>query len=392
MRGMSPVECLPGESMYGKTISSVAPASTHCRTPAAIDGSASSMCAKRTTTSGPAIAWTRLAMQFIISFAASRREPWSISRMAFMGSSYDGGAKASYRAARGAARPGETAPSGRAYAGTHPPGIPMRALRASLGAATLSLLAALPRPLAAQLDLTVNHVGIAIGDVPRVTGLRLNYRDRRLERVDGINATIWAPYQHGRRGVVRGLALGIPVTGADRIDGIGVGILGVGTQDRFRGIGIGAAGIGSGGDLEGIMIGGLGVGSGRDVTGIGIGGLGIGSSGSLRGAFVGGLGAGSGGDVTGIVVGGLGAGASGDMTGIIVGGLGAGASGDVSGLLVGGLGVDPAARRPASSSAVSAVRRRRGRCEASPSVDSGSALANGSPVSRSLASEWARAS
>ena len=44
-RGMSPVECLPGESMYGKTMSSVAPASTQFRTPAAMDGSASSMCA-----------------------------------------------------------------------------------------------------------------------------------------------------------------------------------------------------------------------------------------------------------------------------------------------------------------------------------------------------------
>ena len=56
IRGMSPVECLPGESMYGKTISSVAPASTHARTPSEIDGSHSSMWAYRTTTSGPAIA------------------------------------------------------------------------------------------------------------------------------------------------------------------------------------------------------------------------------------------------------------------------------------------------------------------------------------------------
>jgi hypothetical protein len=183
----------------------------------------------------------------------------------------------------------------------------MRALRASLGAVTLSLLAAFPRPLTAQIDLTVDHVGIAIGDVPRVIGLRLNYRDRRLERVDGINATIWSPYEHGSRGLVRGLALGVPVTGADRIDGVGIGILGVGAQDRFRGIGIGAAGVGSGGDLEGIMIGGLGVGSGHDVKGVGIGGLGIGSSSSLRGGFVGGLGARSGADMVGVVLGGLGA-------------------------------------------------------------------------------------
>jgi len=209
----------------------------------------------------------------------------------------------------------------------------MRAFRAFLGVVTLSLLAAFPGPLAAQIDLTVDHKGLAIGDVPRVIGVRLNYRDRRLERVDGINATIWSPYEHGSRGLVRGVALGVPVTGADRIDGVGIGILGVGAQDRFRGIGIGAAGVGSGGDLEGLMIGGLGVGSGHDITGIGVGGLGIGSSGTLRGAFVGGFGAGSGADIEGIVVGGLGAGASGDMTGIVVGGLGAGAR-NVRGALV----------------------------------------------------------
>src|SRR3954454_11578436 len=88
---------------------------------------------------------------------------------------------------------------------------------------------AIPLALHAQgLDLTVNHVGLAIGDVPRVIGLRLNYRDRRLRQVDGVNATIWTPYDNGGSGVVHGLALGLPVTGAARIDGVGVGVFGVG--------------------------------------------------------------------------------------------------------------------------------------------------------------------
>ena len=198
----------------------------------------------------------------------------------------------------------------------------MRYLPTALRAVTLTLLAAIPA--AAQgLDLTVNHIGLGIGDVPRVIGLRLNYRDRHLERVDGVNATIWTPYDNGGSGVVRGLALGVPVTGAARIDGVGIGIFGVGARERIRGMGIGALGVGAN-ELKGIMIGGLGAGSGNDFTGLGVGGLGIGSGGSLNGVFVGGLGAGSGRDVTGIVIGGLGAGASRDMKGIVVGGLGAG--------------------------------------------------------------------
>ena len=99
----------------------------------------------------------------------------------------------------------------------------MRYLRTALGALTLLLFAALPAS-AQGLDLTIDHKGLAIGDIPRVTGLRLNYRDRRLERVDGVNATIWSPYDNGGNGEVRGVALGVPVTGAARIDGVAVGI------------------------------------------------------------------------------------------------------------------------------------------------------------------------
>src|SRR5690349_11989792 len=104
-------------------------------------------------------------------------------------------------------------------------------------AAALALLAPRASAWAQGLDLTVNHVGIAIGDVPRVTGLRINYRDRNLEWVNGVNITIWSPYGEGS-GTVRGLALGLPLTGAGRIEGVGAGILGVGADEGIRGIGI----------------------------------------------------------------------------------------------------------------------------------------------------------
>ena len=104
-----------------------------------------------------------------------------------------------------------------------------------------------------SLDLTVDGVGISIGDSRRVTGLRLNYRDRYLEEVNGVNATIWAPYENPR-GIVRGLALGLPATGARRIDGIALGILGVGAAETIRGLGVGGIGLGVGEDLRGIAL------------------------------------------------------------------------------------------------------------------------------------------
>ena len=124
-------------------------------------------------------------------------------------------------------------------------------------------LAATALPFCAHaqgLNLTINDVGLAIGDVPRVTGIRLNFRDRNLDRVSGINATIWTPYEP-MRGTVNGLALGLPMTGAARIEGVTIGLFGAGADNELRGLAIGGIGVGSGGRLEGIMIGGIGAGT-----------------------------------------------------------------------------------------------------------------------------------
>jgi hypothetical protein len=189
-----------------------------------------------------------------------------------------------------------------------------------------------------SLDLTVNDVGLSIGDSRKVTGIRLNFRDKRLEEVNGINATIWTPYDEPN-GVVRGLALGLPATGARRIDGIGAGIFGVGAAESIRGIALGGVGVGVGGNLSGIAIGGVGVGGGGDVRGISIGGVGVGTGGNLHGLSIGGIGVGTGGNARGILIGGIGAGVGGDVEGISVGGIGVGAGGNVKGLSIGGVGV-----------------------------------------------------
>src|SRR5689334_4644602 len=103
--------------------------------------------------------------------------------------------------------------------------------------AVLSVMVAAP-VYAQSVDLTVHEVGVSIGDSRRVTGLRLNFRDDRLEEVNGINATVWNPYRNPR-GVVNGAALGVPLTGARRINGIAAGIFGVGADESITGIGIG---------------------------------------------------------------------------------------------------------------------------------------------------------
>ncbi len=220
---------------------------------------------------------------------------------------------------------------------------PMRLRRRSvlrvLLLASSALLVAGPTGLAAQgVKIAVGDVGLGLGPVPRLDGLRLNVRDDdRLRLVRGVNVTLWSP-ETGVRGRVVGLALGLPLTGARDVRGVGLGG-GVGAEEAFHGVGLGLVGAGAGRDLVGIFVGGLGAGAGGRVRGLAVGGLGVGAGESVDGIAVGGLGAGSGGDVRGVLAGGLGVGAGGDATGLLFGGLGVGAGGNARGVLVGGLGV-----------------------------------------------------
>ncbi len=220
----------------------------------------------------------------------------------------------------------------------------VRAVLSLLALGTAAAAAGQPSPQAEQpaespwsLDLTVHDVGIGIGNSKHVDGLRLNFRDVAPYVVHGVNLTVWSPASPAA-GIVNGLALGVPVTGAAVIRGVALGV-GLGAVQEIDGIGLGVLGLGAGGALRGIFASGLGIGSGGDVDGVLVGGLGAGCRGRLRGIAVGGLGVGCGGDAIGLLVGGLGAGVAGRLTGIGVGGLGIGSGEGIDGLAVGVLGV-----------------------------------------------------
>lgn len=219
-------------------------------------------------------------------------------------------------------------------------------LTSALGALSIFLAAAgLGSPSFAQssppengtaLNLTIGEVGVSIGDSERTTGLRLNDRDRHLQRVTGVNLTLRAP-QDEASGTVNGLAVGLPLTGANRLRGIGLGG-GLAMETAMDGIAVGAVGLGSGERIRGIAVGGLGVGAGGRADGLLVGGLGAGAGSAVNGVLLGGLGAGAGDRANGVLVGGLGAGAGEDASGLLIGGLGAGAGDRATGLFVGGLG------------------------------------------------------
>ncbi|MFI5231587.1 MAG: hypothetical protein ACHQSE_03640 [Gemmatimonadales bacterium] len=178
---------------------------------------------------------------------------------------------------------------------------------------------------------------ISIGDYPSVNGLRLNFRDGRVGRVNGVNITLWSPYEDAAE-TIKGVALGLPVTGGAEIDGIATGLLGVGASGRIRGVTLAPIGAGAGSDISGIAIGGVGLGTGGRLTGLVIGGVGAGAGGDMKGIIIGGVGTGGGGNATGLLAGGVGAGVGGDIHGIVVGGVGAGVGGSIHGIAIGGVG------------------------------------------------------
>ena len=87
------------------------------------------------------------------------------------------------------------------------------------------------------INLTVDDYGLAIGNVPRVNGLRINLRDSYLESINGIALGLVA--EEGRSGLsVGGLAT---VTGSGNMTGINVGGLAtVAGEGEIHGLSIAA--------------------------------------------------------------------------------------------------------------------------------------------------------
>lgn len=176
--------------------------------------------------------------------------------------------------------------------------------------------------------------GIGFGNLERFTGIRFNFKDRDVERLVGVNVTVWsANNDENQTGTMTGLAIGLPLTmGVENQRGISVGVFGAGAKQNLSGINIGGLGVGAGGNVSGFNFGGLGVGAGGSLTGVSIGVLGAGAGDDVRGISVGGLGVGSGGSLAGLSFGGLGVGAGSNLNGISLGGLGVGAGEDITGL------------------------------------------------------------
>jgi hypothetical protein len=191
------------------------------------------------------------------------------------------------------------------------------------------------------VGIPTKHIGLGFGNLSRFTGIRFNFKDVNVEKINGVNTTIWSPKNEGAQmGTVNGISIGLPMSaGHENQNGINIGAFGVAASKNLAGLNVGALGVGAGNDVSGINIGGLGIGTGQDLRGVTIGGLGAGAGGNVSGFSFGGLGIGAGGNLSGFSFGGLGVGSGENISGVSIGGLGVGAGESINGFSAAILGV-----------------------------------------------------
>ena len=195
-------------------------------------------------------------------------------------------------------------------------------------------------------NIAIKNFGLSFGNSPGINGLRINIQDKNLQKVNGINFTFWQPAKNSNsNSVINGIASGImPYSetinglglgfgvGGGQLNGMHIGVLGIGADDGINGIGIGGLGIGCDGDVNGVLIGGLGGGVDGSIKGLGFGLLGLGCDGDANGLLIGGLGVGLDGNMKGLFIGGLGGGIDKKLTGVGIAGLGIGAGKEIQGM------------------------------------------------------------
>lgn len=187
-----------------------------------------------------------------------------------------------------------------------------------------------------SLDVPTDRWGISFGNSTRFNGLRINFRDDRLRKINGVNLTLWKP-QERVGGSVNGVSFGLYGPRADRLQGINLGLLTVNAEGSARGLNAAGVATVSDGTLWGLNLGGLAVVGRRGATGLNVGGLANVTQGPARGINLGGLAMVSQWHASGINVGGLATVTFGRSRWINLGGLAAVGSGGAEGLTVGGL-------------------------------------------------------
>jgi hypothetical protein len=153
------------------------------------------------------------------------------------------------------------------------------------------------------LNIPFKKYGISVGNSYEFTGIRVNFADKNVKRINGLNVTFWLKKFQNYSSSVNGISIGVTPTGGS-MQPINLGVLGLGTSPKnLSGVSLGGLIIGSGGNINGLSMSGLMTmadGATSAISGISISGIGISAEKGINGLAIGGLGIGSSGEINGI--------------------------------------------------------------------------------------------
>ena len=138
------------------------------------------------------------------------------------------------------------------------------------------------------LNFPTSKYGISIGNSYEFTGIRINFADENVKKINGLNVTFWLKHAKNQNAVVNGVSIGVIPT-AGTMQFINLGLLGVGTNNNLNGVSIGGVVVGSGGNINGLSVSGLITMADGDksvISGIAISGIGIGAHKTINGFAV----------------------------------------------------------------------------------------------------------
>lgn len=146
------------------------------------------------------------------------------------------------------------------------------------------------------LNFPTRKYGISIGNSYEFNGIRINFADNNVYKVNGLNITLWInKYRAWERkdlcyaSEINGVSLGLLPTGGI-LQLLNLGLFRVAAEYKLNGISISGLNVRSNGDINGLAIGGLAIKSESALSGIALAGFGIGGMNGINGLALGGIG------------------------------------------------------------------------------------------------------
>lgn len=177
--------------------------------------------------------------------------------------------------------------------------------------------------------------GISLGNSRQFKGLRLNFSDCGIDKIDGVNVTLMWPLENPNS-EINGIALGLVGPGAARITGIAVAGIGMQATESITGFSFSTFASSSEGEMTGVQIGGLALISKGRMLGINAAAFGIDGYSEVNGFSVGGVGLVSSKGMNGINIGGFATLSEGNITGLNIAGFALYSFNELSGLNIAG--------------------------------------------------------